>query len=711
MITNKIKVIEKRNGSIVDFDQNKITTAVLKALKVVYKEKPEDYLKKVAEIVSSKVVCKLNYKGFTCPKIEEIQDIVENTLMEMGEKEAAKEYIRYRLKQQEIRERKKSLIQARQLINNYILQDDWRVKENANMGFSLQGMNNHIVSDVTKSFWLEEVYSEPIKDAHVNGDFHIHDLGLLAPYCCGWNLEDFLLKGFGGVSGKIESKPPKHFRTALLQLVNLFYTLQGEAAGAQAVSNFTTYLAPFVRHDGLTYNEVKQALQEFVFNLNVPTRVGFQTPFVNLTMDLKCPNILKGQPVIIGGEYRFDMTYGDFEKEIEMINLAFAEVMMEGDAKGRIFSFPIPSYNVTDDWDWESEVVNKIFEMAGKYGIPYFTNFLYSDLSPDDIRSMCCRLRLDNRELRKRGGGLFGANPLTGSIGVVTINFARLGYLSKSKEEFYERLKRLMDMARDSLKVKRKIIEQNTEMGLYPYSRYYLQGVYQRFGRYWSNHFSTIGINGMNECIMNFYKKVYNRNEDITTPEGLKFANEVLDYMRDVISQYQEEDEGILYNLEATPAEGTAYRLARLDKKQFPDIITAGKDEPYYTNSTALPVGFTDDIFQALDLQEELQTKYTGGTVFHAFLGERIANVETAKALVKKILTNYRIPYLTLSPTFSICDNHGYLKGEQHVCPECGKETEIWTRVVGFHRPVQNWNKGKQEEFKDRETFSVAKAL
>ena len=711
MITNKIKVIEKRNGSIVDFDQNKITTAVLKALKVVYKEKPEDYLKKVAEIVSSKVVCKLNYKGFTCPKIEEIQDIVENTLMEMGEKEAAKEYIRYRLKQQEIRERKKSLIQARQLINNYILQDDWRVKENANMGFSLQGMNNHIVSDVTKSFWLEEVYSEPIKDAHVNGDFHIHDLGLLAPYCCGWNLEDFLLKGFGGVSGKIESKPPKHFRTALLQLVNLSYTLQGEAAGAQAVSNFTTYLAPFVRHDGLTYNEVKQALQEFVFNLNVPTRVGFQTPFVNLTMDLKCPNILKGQPVIIGGEYRFDMTYGDFEKEIEMINLAFAEVMMEGDAKGRIFSFPIPSYNVTDDWDWESEVVNKIFEMAGKYGIPYFTNFLNSDLSPDDIRSMCCRLRLDNRELRKRGGGLFGANPLTGSIGVVTINFARLGYLSKSKEEFYERLKRLMDMARDSLKVKRKIIEQNTEMGLYPYSRYYLQGVYQRFGRYWSNHFSTIGINGMNECIMNFYKKVYNRNEDITTPEGLKFANEVLDYMRDVISQYQEEDEGILYNLEATPAEGTAYRLARLDKKQFPDIITAGKDEPYYTNSTALPVGFTDDIFQALDLQEELQTKYTGGTVFHAFLGERIANVETAKALVKKILTNYRIPYLTLSPTFSICDNHGYLKGEQHVCPECGKETEIWTRVVGFHRPVQNWNKGKQEEFKDRETFSVAKAL
>lgn len=577
------------------------------------------------------------------------------------------------------------------------------------MGFSLQGMNNHIVSDVTKSFWLEKVYSEPIKDAHVNGDFHIHDLGLLAPYCCGWNLEDFLLKGFGGVSGKIESKPPKHFRTALLQLVNLSYTLQGEAAGAQAVSNFTTYLAPFVRHDGLTYNEVKQALQEFVFNLNVPTRVGFQTPFVNLTMDLKCPNILKGQPVIIGGEYRFDMTYGDFEKEIEMINLAFAEVMMEGDAKGRIFSFPIPSYNVTDDWDWESEVVNKIFEMAGKYGIPYFTNFLSSDLSPDDIRSMCCRLRLDNRELRKRGGGLFGANPLTGSIGVVTINFARLGYLSKSKEEFYERLKRLMDMARDSLKVKRKIIEQNTEMGLYPYSRYYLQGVYQRFGRYWSNHFSTIGINGMNECIMNFYKKVYNRNEDITTPEGLKFANEVLDYMRDVISQYQEEDEGILYNLEATPAEGTAYRLARLDKKQFPDIITAGKDEPYYTNSTALPVGFTDDIFQALDLQEELQTKYTGGTVFHAFLGERIANVETAKALVKKILTNYRIPYLTLSPTFSICDNHGYLKGEQHVCPECGKETEIWTRVVGFHRPVQNWNKGKQEEFKDRKTFSVAK--
>ena len=706
MKTMQIESIIKRNGKVVEFKQEKITEAVLKSLKVVHQNKTEEYLEKVAEVTSSRVVCKAFNKKLVTPSVEEIQDIVEDCLMDIGEKKAAKEYIRYRLKHKEIRERKKSLVQARKLISNYILQDDWRIKENANMGFSLQGMNNHVVSDITKSFWLEEVYSEPIKNAHTDGDFHIHDLGLLAPYCCGWDLEDLLMRGFGGVSGKIESKPPRHFKTALGQLVNFFYTLQGEAAGAQAVSSFDTYLAPFIRYDKLDYTQVKQAMQEFVFNLNVPTRVGFQTPFVNLTMDVKCPSTLKNMPVIIGGKPQFDAMYGDFEEEVEMLNKAFCEVMMEGDAKGRIFSFPIPTYNISEDWNWNSEVANLVMEMTAKYGIPYFANFMNSDLSPDDVRSMCCRLRLDNRELRKRGGGLFGANPLTGSIGVVTINFGRIGYLAKTEKEYFERLKRLMDMARVSLKVKRKILEQNTEAGLYPYSRHYLEGVHERFGQYWKNHFNTIGLNGMNESIMNFLGK----GENMGTPAGAAFAEKVLNYMRDVISKYQEENDD-LYNLEATPAEGTGYRLALLDKKNYPEIITAGDTEPYYTNSTQLPVNYTDDIFEALDLQESLQTKYTGGTVLHGFLGEKIDDIEACKTLIQKVLSNYEIPYFTVSPSFSICDNHGYLKGEQPTCPDCGSETEIWTRVVGFHRPVQSWNKGKREEFGNRKTFLLEKAL
>ena len=564
------------------------------------------------------------------------------------------------------------------------------------MDYSLQGLNNHIISKVTKNFWLNRVYSDEVKRAHEQGDVHLHDLGLLAPYCCGWDLEDLLIRGFGGVSNKIESKPAKHFKTALGQLVNFFYTLQGEAAGAQAVSSFDTYLAPFVYFDKLSYKEVKQCLQEFIFNINVPTRVGFQTPFVNLTMDIVCPKMLKDMPVIHGGERLHDYSYGQFQKEMDMINMAFCEVMEEGDARGRIFTFPIPTYNVTPDFQWDSPVIDKIMHMASKYGLPYFANFINSDMSPEDVRSMCCRLRLDNRELRKRGGGLFGANPLTGSIGVVTINMARLGYLAKTEKEYFERLRYLMDLARTSLETKRKVLEQNTRLGLYPYSRYYLSSVYERFGEYWKNHFNTIGLNGMNESIRNFF----NDKEDITTPTGQAFSIKVLDYMRDVITQYQEES-GELYNLEATPAEGTSYRLALIDKEMYPDIITAGENESYYTNSTQLPVGFTEDIFTAIELQEELQTKYTGGTVLHGFLGERIHDIETCKNLVRKVMENYRIPYFTISPTFSICKDHGYITGEHFKCPTCGKDAEVWTRVVGFHRPVQNWNK-EEEEFKDR---------
>ena len=702
------KVI-KRNGEIVDFDKSKIKKAIEKSLIAYYinllkSDRKREELEKLADVIADKVVYSLSKKQLQheYPSVEEIQDTVEETLMEIGERQVAKAYIKYRLRRQEIRELEKTLISSEKTIDEYMRQGVWEVRENSNMDYSLQGLNNHIISKVTKNFWLNRVYSDEVKRAHEQGDVHLHDLGLLAPYCCGWDLEDLLIRGFGGVSNKIESKPAKHFKTALGQLVNFFYTLQGEAAGAQAVSSFDTYLAPFVYFDKLSYKEVKQCLQEFIFNINVPTRVGFQTPFVNLTMDIVCPKMLKDMPVIHGGERLHDYSYGQFQKEMDMINMAFCEVMEEGDARGRIFTFPIPTYNVTPDFQWDSPVIDKIMHMASKYGLPYFANFINSDMSPEDARSMCCRLRLDNRELRKRGGGLFGANPLTGSIGVVTINMARLGYLAKTEKEYFERLRYLMDLARTSLETKRKVLEQNTRLGLYPYSRYYLSSVYERFGEYWKNHFNTIGLNGMNESIRNFF----NDKEDITTPTGQAFSIKVLDYMRDVITQYQEES-GELYNLEATPAEGTSYRLALIDKEMYPDIITAGENESYYTNSTQLPVGFTEDIFTAIELQEELQTKYTGGTVLHGFLGERIHDIETCKNLVRKVMENYRIPYFTISPTFSICKDHGYITGEHFKCPTCGKDAEVWTRVVGFHRPVQNWNKGKQEEFKDRLEFKV----
>lgn len=593
-----------------------------------------------------------------------------------------------------------TLVDAKQLISEYLERSDWRVNENSNMNYSLQGLNNHIIAAVSAKYWLEEVYPAEIRDAHVQGDFHIHDLGLLAPYCCGWNLEDLLLKGFAGVNEKVESAPARHFRTALGQVVNFFYTLQGEAAGAQAFANFDTYLAPFIRHDGLDYSQVKQALQEFIFNLNVPTRVGFQTPFVNITMDLTPSGQLAQSPVIIGGEY-LDTVYGDYQAEMDMLNMAFCEVMMEGDARGRIFSFPIPTYNITEDLDWDSPVFSKVLEMTAKYGIPYFTNFLNSDLSPDDVRSMCCRLRLDARELRKRGGGLFGANPLTGSIGVVTINLPRLGYLSSDKDEFFQRLRKLMELAKESLLLKRRVLEELMNRGLFPYSRTYLDGVYQRFGEYWANHFNTIGLVGMNEALLNFM------GCNLTTAEGQRFAQEVLHFMRDRLMEFQEET-GQLFNLEATPAEGTSYRLAKLDKAMYPLIKTAGEGEGiYYTNSTQLPVDYTQDLFAALDLQNDLQVLYTGGTVFHAFLGEQVDDVNAVRETLRTVFTQYEIPYFTLTPTFSICAEHGYLRGEQPECPHCGEAAEVWSRVVGFYRPVKNWNIGKKAEFVDRQTFEA----
>ena len=700
------KVI-KRDKQVVEFRKDKIINAIYQGVISVYLDRSANELKKLSEVITDKVIYNMEKKSYNSeyPSVEEIQDAVEETLMEMGERKTAREYIRYRMTHQDIRSTKKSLIDAAKVVDEYVSEENWRVKENSNMGFSLQGLNNHIISEVTKNFWLDRVYTKTISKAHRKGDFHIHDLGLLAPYCCGWSLEDLLLKGFKGAEGKVESKPPKHFKTALGQLVNFFYTLQGEAAGAQAISSFDTYMAPFVKFDNLDYKKVKQAMQEFIFNLNIPTRVGFQTPFVNLTMDLICPQNLKDMPVIIGGKNNFEYSYGEFQEQMDMINKAFSEVMMEGDAKGRIFTFPIPTYNISKDFDWESPVFDSVIEMTAKYGIPYFANFVNSDMDPEDARSMCCRLRLDNRELRKRGGGLFGANPLTGSIGVVTVNMPRLGYVSKDKTDFFERLRRLMDIAKSSLETKRKMIEKNTVNGLYPYSKFYLSEVQNGMGDYWKNHFATIGINGMNECIENFF----GNEENIATEKGLAFAVETLEYMREIMREYQEET-GNLYNLEATPAEGTAYRLAKLDREMYPDISVAGNEVPYYTNSSQLPVGHTEDLFEALDLQEPLQTLYTGGTVFHGFLGESIEDMETCKLLLRRVMENYEIPYFTISPTFSVCGVHGYLRGEQAICPKCGAETEIWTRVVGFHRPVKNWNKGKREEYKGRKVFSMQKA-
>ncbi|WP_206459804.1 ribonucleoside triphosphate reductase [Anaerovorax sp. IOR16] len=694
-----ITKVQKRNGEIVDFNLSKIRHAIFSAAKAVGGT-DELEAQRLAGLVEA-VIKESHAAGI--PSVEDIQDVVEKILIEEGHAKTAKAYILYRKEHQDIRTANNLFMDAEQMIEEYVSLDDWRVNENSNMGYSLQGLNNHIVESITKKYWLNKIYRKELRDAHMRGDLHIHDLGLLAPYCCGWDLEAFLLQGFKGAKGKIESLPPKHFESALMQLVNLLFTLQGEAAGAQAVSSIDTYLAPFIYYDNLEYSQVKKAVQRFVYNLNVPTRVGFQTPFTNITLDIAPHPLLKNQGVIIGGKM-MDKTYGEFQKEMDLFNRAYCEVMMEGDGAGRAFSFPIPTVNITKDFPWDSEAANSIMEMTRKFGTPYFANFLNSDLSPEDIRSMCCRLRLDNRELRHRGGGLFGANPLTGSINVVTLNMARIGYEAKDVASFKKQVRKLMEYAKEICDCKRIALERYMDLGLYPYSKHYLSSVKSATGEYFKNHFSTIGLNGMNEACLNLL------GEDLTTEEGNAFAVEIMDFMNRVIQLFQEET-GSLWNLEASPAEGTSYRFARLDKKLYPSIIAQGTEEPYYTNSTQLPVGATDDIFEAIELQEKLQTAYTGGTVLHGFIGEQIDDVETCKVFIKKIMENTSIPYVTVTPTFSICEDHGYIAGEHFQCPTCGKDAEVWTRVVGFHRPVQAWNKGKKEEYKERKEFSVSTSL
>jgi len=692
--------IKKRDGRLVPFDSAKITFAIARAGRATGEFGEREAKKLTLKVLTLAHELRLG----PVPEVEEIQDIVERILLDSPYYKTAKAYILYREQHAQIR-----AIVAKagvDLVENYIQKLDWKINENSNMCYSLQGLNNYISSDITSEYWLNRIYPPEIRDAHKRGDFHIHDLSLLSVYCVGWDLKDLLKQGFRGVEGKVESSPPKHLRSALGQIVNFFYTLQGEAAGAQAISNFDTLLAPFVRYDGLGYREVKQALQEFVFNINIPTRVGFQTPFTNITLDLEPPSTLRHQNVIVGGKER-DETYAHFQVEMDLINRAFAEVMMEGDAKGRVFTFPIPTYNITPDFEWDNPNLDMVWKMTAKYGIPYFSNFVNSDMSPEDARSMCCRLRLDNRELLKRGGGLFGANPLTGSIGVVTINLPRIGYLSSTENNFFERLRDALLLAAESLSIKRKILEKFTEKNLYPYSKYYLREIKKSSGLYWKNHFSTIGIVGMNEACLNFL------GSGIASKTGIEFSLKVMNFIREIISDLQERT-GDLFNLEATPAEGTSYRLAILDKEEFSDILCANEEgyrngaAPFYTNSTQLPVNYTDDLFEALLLQDELQSKYTGGTVLHVYLGEQVSEISAVKKLVQKIVSRFRLPYFTITPTFSICPAHGYLAGKQERCPVCGTETEVYSRVVGYLRPVKQWNDGKRAEFSLRKTFKPA---
>lgn len=691
--------IKKRNGQTVPFNALKIQQAIAKAGAATGEFSPE-----TAKQLTFKALCLAqNILNKPIPHVEEIQDLVEEVLLSSSYKKTAKSYILYRDQHSRMREISDKSDISR--INSYVDNLDWQVNENSNMAFSLQGLNNYISGEVTKTYWLNKIYPEEIRQAHKSGDFHIHDLGLLSVYCVGWDLKDLLTSGFRGVYGKSESLPARHFRSALGQIVNFFYTLQGEAAGAQAFSNFDTYLAPFIRYDNLNYEQVKQSLQEFIFNLNVPTRVGFQTPFTNVTLDLQPPNHLKNEAVVIGGEVKAQ-NYGEFQHEMNLFNRAFLEVLTEGDARGRVFSFPIPTYNITRDFNWEDPTLLPLWEVTAKYGIPYFANFVNSDMKPEDTRSMCCRLRLDLRKLDKKGGGLFGSNPLTGSIGVVTINMPRIAHLSENEKDFLIRLESLMDKAKTSLEIKRKILEKFTDKNLYPYTSFYLRQIKMRDKQYWKNHFSTIGLIGMNEACLNLLGK------DIGTEEGMAFSCRVLDFMRDKLKKFQNETDNN-YNLEATPAEGTSYRLAKLDKEKFPGISLPGETSsskenfPFYTNSTQLPVDYTDDIFMVLEKQDPLQKRYTGGTVLHTYLGEAASDPYAVREFIKKVCTLYAIPYFTLTPSFSICPEHGYLKGEIPLCPECGKKTEIYSRVVGYIRPLEQWNKGKISEFRLRKKYSL----
>ncbi|MDI6907328.1 MAG: ribonucleoside triphosphate reductase [Thermoanaerobacterales bacterium] len=692
------EVIQKRDGRIVPFDRSRITTAILKALRATGES---SWAEEAAPAVTQRVLEALARQDIRTPSVEQVQDLVETALMELGYFETAKAYILYREQHRQMRDMK-SLVSC-DLIESYLNQADWRVAENANSSFSLQGLHNYIANTAAAHFWLERVYPPEVRRAHREGDFHIHDLGYLSVYCVGWDLKQLLEEGFGGVPNQIEAGPPKHLRSALGQMVNFLYTLQGEAAGAQAFSNLDTLLAPFVRADNLSYPQVRQALQEFVFNLNVPTRTGYQTPFSNATFDLAVPGFMRNEPAVAGGR-ELAAGYGDFQEEMDMINRAFADVLYGGDARGRGFSFPIPTYNISPDFDWQGDVSRRIFEVTGKYGSPYFANFMNSDLKPEDVRSMCCRLRINNRELLRRGGGLFGASPLTGSIGVVTLNLPRLAHLARDEQDFFARLAELASLAVTSLEIKRRVLERLTEAGLYPYSRRYLRGVKERTGAFWANHFSTIGLVGGHEAALNLL------GDGIEASEGRAFAERILLFLREFIAGIQERT-GNLYNLEATPAEGASHRLARIDKKRYPAIRCANEEAwrkgaaPYYTNSTQLPVYATDDVFAVMDHQERLQELYTGGTVVHIFLGEALPDPESCAGLVSKVMNNYRVPYVSLTPTYSVCASDGYLSGEHRRCPRCGGTTEIYSRIVGYYRPVSQWNEGKKAEYAERKMF------
>ena len=687
----------KRDGAVVDFDIKKISTAIKKAFDASKTEYNDD----IIDFIALKVTADFNKKIRDSKiAVEDIQDSVERVLSQAGYNDVAKSYILYRKQREKIRNMKSTILDYKNVVDNYLKLNDWRVKENSTVTYSVGGLILSNSGAITANYWLSEVYDEEIANAHRSCDMHIHDLSMLTGYCAGWSIKQLIQEGLGGIPGKITSSPASHLSTLCNQMVNFLGILQNEWAGAQAFSSFDTYLAPFVKKDNLTYNEVKKSLESFIYGVNTPSRWGTQAPFSNITLDWVCPEDMKNVPAIVGGKDQ-DFTYGDCQKEMDMVNKAFIEIMIEGDANGRGFQYPIPTYSITKDFDWSETENNKLlFEMTAKYGTPYFSNYINSDMSPSDVRSMCCRLRLDLRELRKKTGGYFGSGESTGSIGVVTINMPRLGYLAKDEKDFYARLDRIMDIAARSLKRKREVITKLLEEGLYPYTKRYL-GTF-------NNHFSTIGLVGMNECSLNAKWL----RCDLTDKRSQDFAVDVLNHMRERLSDYQEKY-GDLYNLEATPAESTSYRFAKHDVEQFPDIITASRngDAPYYTNSSHLPVGYTDDIFTALDVQDRLQTLYTSGTVFHAFLGEKMPNWKSAANLVKKIAENYELPYYTISPTYSVCTDHGYIAGEEYTCPICGKTTEVYSRITGYYRPVQNWNVGKSEEFKERKTYNIETSI
>ena len=685
--------IKKRDGSIEDFHLDKVAKAIEKAFMAEHKFYNED----IINMLALRVTAQMNSKVLNeVVDIEDVQDAVEVVLVQAGYVDVARSYIFYRKARANLREQKATELDYKKTVDNYLKINDWRVKENSTVTYSVGGLILSNSGAVTANYWLSEVYDQEIANAHRNADIHIHDLSMLTGYCAGWSLKQLIQEGLGGVVGKITSAPANHLSTLCNQMVNFLGIMQNEWAGAQAFSSFDTYLAPFVKKDNLSYKEVKQCIQSFIYGVNTPSRWGTQAPFTNITLDWVVPNDMAELNAIVGGK-ECDFKYKDCEKEMAMVNKAFIEVMIEGDANGRGFQYPIPTYSITRTFDWSETENNKLlFEMTAKYGTPYFSNYINSDMEPSDVRSMCCRLRLDLRELRKKSGGFFGSGESTGSVGVVTINMPRIAYLATDKADFYDRLDKIMDISARSLKVKRNTITKLLEAGLYPYTKRYL-GTF-------NNHFSTIGLVGMNEACLNarWIKK------DLTNPEAIEFTKEVLNHMREKLSDYQELY-GDLYNLEATPAESTAYRLAKHDKEKYPDIITASEEgrTPYYTNSSHLPVGFTEDIFAALDIQDELQTLYTSGTVFHAFLGEKLPTWKSCMNLVRKIAENYHLPYYTMSPTYSVCKEHGYITGEQYICPKCGQRTEVYSRITGYYRPVQNWNDGKSEEFKMRQTYNI----